>query len=129
MTRTLLTACVLTVALATASAGQGVIHLASLQVVDGGGRPALVLAADGPIASAPEPPANGQAPSPDRLRLRLYGVTATADLRQAPAAPFVVTVTSAGADTILEVQAPGLTGAALAVGTASRASELRVVIR
>lgn len=126
----LLTACALTVVLAAvASAAPGAIHLASLQVVEAGGRPALVLAADGPIASAPEPPANGQAPAPDRLRLRLYGVVATADLRQAPAAPFVVTVTPAGPDTILDVQAPGLTGATLGVGTPSRASELRVVIR
>lgn len=130
MTRTLLTACVLTIALAsTASARQGTIHLASLQIVQVGGRPTLVVAADGPIAAAPEPPAAGQAPSADRLRLRLYGVAATADLLGTPAAPFVVTITPAGTDTILDVQAPGLAGASLQVGTAMRASELRIVIR
>lgn len=130
MTRSLLTACVLTVALATAaSARQGTIHLASLQIVQVGGRPTLVVAADGPIAVAPEPAAAGQPPSADRLRLRLYGVAPTADLLRTPAAPFVVTVTAAGSDTILDVQAPGLTGAGLQVGTAMRASELRIVIR
>lgn len=130
MTRSLLTACLLAVALATgASAGQGAIHLASLQVVDVGGRPALVLAADGPVAAAPEPLAAGQAASADRLRLRLYGVVATADLLRSPAAPFVVSTTAAGTDTILDVQAPGLSGATLQVGTPMRASELRIVIR
>lgn len=130
MTRLSLTACVLTVVLATAaSAGQGVIHLASLQVVDVGGRPTLLLAADGPIASAPEPDAGGQPPSGDRLRLRLYGVAPTADFLRSPAAPFVVTATAAGPDTILEVRAPGLAGAALQAGPVARASELRIVLR
>lgn len=130
MTRSLLTACLLTVALAaSAGARQSAIHLASLQIVDVGGRPTLLVAADGPIASAPEPPAPGQTASADRLRLRLYGVAATADLLHTPATPFVVTVTAAGTDTILDVQAPGLAGGTLQVGTAARASELRVVIR
>lgn len=129
MMRSSFTVCLLAVALAATAGAQSVIHLASLQVVDLGGRVMLRLAADGPIASAPEPDATGQPVAGDRLRLRLYGVQPTADLLATPAAPFVVTVTPAGADAILDVHAPGLTAGQLALGASPRASELVVVVR
>lgn len=129
MTRSLLTACLLAVALTAAAAAQRVIHLASVQVVDLDGRATLRFAADGPIASAPEPDAAGQPVSGDRVRLRLYGVAPTADLLAASAAPFVVTATAVGPDTILEVSAPGLTGGTLAVGQTGHASQLSIVVR
>lgn len=129
MIRSLLTTCLVTAALVSAVSAQRVIHLASLQVVDLGGRAMLRLAADGPIASAPEPDATGQPVAADRLRLRLYGVQPTADLLATPAAPFVVTVTPAGADAILDVHAPGLSAGQLALGASARASELVIVVR
>lgn len=129
MTGPLLNACLLTVALAAAAGAHTVIHLASLQVVDLGGRAMLRLGADGPIASAPEPDATGQPVSGDRLRLRLYGVQASADLLATPAAPFVVTVTPAGVDAILDVHATGLIGGQLVLGPSPRASELVILVR
>ncbi len=129
MIRSLLTTGLVTVALVAAVGAQRVIHLASLQVVDLDGRLMLRLAADGPIASAPEPDPAGQPVGGDRLRLRLYGVQATADLFATSAAPFVVTATAAGPDTILEVSAPGLSGSTLAVGQTGYASQLSIVVR
>lgn len=131
MTMHMLGTLVLLGALATTAAAQGAqFHLASAQVVTGEGLPMLRLAASGPVALAVEPEADGSATPPDRLRLRLYGVTPTAALAGEPVAPYTLQATAEGRDTILVVTAPGLApGARLAVGTAARANELVIVVR
>lgn len=118
-------------ALATTAGAQGAqFHLASAQVVAGDGPPMLRLAASGPVAHAVEPEADGSATPPDRLRLRLYGVTPTAALAAEPVAPYTLQATADGRDTVLVVAAPGLAaGGRLALGTAARASELVIVVR
>lgn len=132
MTTRILGTLLLLGALASSAGAQGArIHLASAQVVaDAAGRPALKLAADGPIAFAVEPEPDG-APAPaDRLRLRLHGVTPTSGLQATPLAPFAVQAVAVGTDTVLTVVAPGLPpGSRLVVGTALRASDLTIVVR
>lgn len=120
--------------LATTAGARGTqgsqFHLASAQVVSGSATLALRLAADGPMAHAVEPEPDGAAAPHDRLRLRLYGVTPTAAVQGDTVAPFSLQATAAGRDTILLVSAPGLApGTRLAVGTASRAAELMIVVR
>jgi hypothetical protein len=131
MTMRMLGTLLLLWALATTAAAQGSqFHLASAQVVTGDGPPMLRLAASGPVAHAVEPEPDGSATPADRLRLRLYGVTATAALAAEVVAPYTLQAIGDGRDTILVVTAPGLApGTRLAVGTAARASELVIVVR
>lgn len=116
--------------LASHPAGQQQFTLASVQVVtEGGGRPLLKLAANGPLAHVVEPDPLAS-PSSDLLRVRLYGVTPAPGLAAQSGGPFVVQASAEGRDTVLTVQAPGLAqGTRLAVGTAARASELVIVVR
>ena len=58
-----------------------------------------------PRGHAVEPEPDGSATPADRLRLRLYGVTATAALAAEVVAPYTLQATGDGRDTILVVTA------------------------
>ncbi len=100
MTIRVLGTAIVCAALATSLAAQDTqFQLASAQVVmDGGGAATLKLAADGPVAVAVEP--DGDA-APNRLRLRLYGVTPSPTLAGQSVSPFTIEATVDGRDTIL----------------------------
>lgn len=106
-------------------------HLASAQVVIGGnGVATLKLAADGPVAVAVEPELDGTAAAPNRLRLRLYGVTPTSALASQSVSPFAIQANTEGRDTILVIAAGDLPpNARLELGQALRSSELLIVVR
>jgi len=118
-------------ATAIASAQGTQMQLASAQVVlTAGGQPVLKLAADGPLAYRVEPADPNGPPTPAQLRLRLYGVTATAGLTAASVAPYTLVAAVDGRDTVLSISAAGLpAGLQLTVGPAARASELTVAAR
>jgi hypothetical protein len=112
-------------------AAQEVYRLASAQVVTATDRPpVLKLTASGPIAFRVVPAEETGVPaSPHRLTARLYGVMPGELATLTGLAPFDVTTTGMGNDTMVTVSASGLPAAAtLSVRTGMRSNELEVVI-
>lgn len=114
-----------------AMAADGIYRLASAQVVTATDRPpVLKLTASGPIAFRVVPAEETGVPdSPHRLTARLYGVTPGELATLTGLAPFAVTTTATGNDTIVTVSAAGLpSSATLSVRAGMRSNELEVAI-